>query len=228
MLAIARALMSKPKLLLLDEPSLGLAPLIVQKIFEIIREINKAGATIFLVEQNAAMALKIAHRGYVLQTGHVILADQSEEPRGKSGRAKGVSGGVILFLFRTRKSPGRVLDWNIRNHDVLAPHFIDPDRLLGDANIRPQDDISCFGMKIRQLHVRQKTPTLWSAEEQRIQFGSLHFPLATTRSYIDVANDGNRQTRKRAAYVDVSSARHGNFRRHEIMRHQRFGTRDTS
>ena len=75
MLAIARALMARPKLLLLDEPSLGLAPLIVRKIFEIVREINAAGTTVFLVEQNAHMALKIAHRAYVLQTGRVIMSD---------------------------------------------------------------------------------------------------------------------------------------------------------
>jgi branched-chain amino acid transport system ATP-binding protein len=79
MLAIARALMSRPKLLLLDEPSLGLAPLIVQKIFQIIQEINREGTTIFLVEQNANMALSIANRGYVLQTGQVILSATSAE-----------------------------------------------------------------------------------------------------------------------------------------------------
>jgi branched-chain amino acid transport system ATP-binding protein len=72
MLAIGRALMQRPRLLLLDEPSLGLAPLIVRKIFEIIREINAAGTTVFLVEQNAKQALGIAHRAYVLQTGNVI------------------------------------------------------------------------------------------------------------------------------------------------------------
>jgi branched-chain amino acid transport system ATP-binding protein len=77
MLAIARALMSRPKLLLLDEPSLGLAPLIVRKIFDIIREINAEGTTIFLVEQNAHMALKTAHRAYVLQTGRIILTDSA-------------------------------------------------------------------------------------------------------------------------------------------------------
>jgi branched-chain amino acid transport system ATP-binding protein len=75
MLAIARALMARPQLLLLDEPSLGLAPLIVRKIFEIIKELNAGGTTIFLVEQNAHMALNVAHRGYVLQTGTVILSD---------------------------------------------------------------------------------------------------------------------------------------------------------
>ena len=74
MLAIGRALMARPRLLLLDEPSLGLAPLIVRKIFQIIQEINAAGTTVFLVEQNANMALSIAHRGYVLQTGKVIMA----------------------------------------------------------------------------------------------------------------------------------------------------------
>lgn len=75
MLAIGRALMSRPKLLLLDEPSLGLAPMIVRRIFEIIRDINRTGTTIFLVEQNAQMALRIAHRGYVLQTGKIVFTD---------------------------------------------------------------------------------------------------------------------------------------------------------
>ena len=77
MLAIGRALMARPKLLLLDEPSLGLAPLVVRKIFQIIKDINAAGTTVFLVEQNAHMALTIAHRGYVLQTGSVALADKA-------------------------------------------------------------------------------------------------------------------------------------------------------
>lgn len=75
MLAIGRALMSQPKLLLLDEPSLGLAPLIVKKIFEIIKSINTEGTTVLLVEQNAQMALNTAHRGYVLQTGCVACTD---------------------------------------------------------------------------------------------------------------------------------------------------------
>ena len=75
MLAIARALMSRPRLLLLDEPSLGLAPLLVRDIFQTIVEINREGTTILLVEQNANQALHIAHRGYVLETGHVTLSD---------------------------------------------------------------------------------------------------------------------------------------------------------
>jgi branched-chain amino acid transport system ATP-binding protein len=77
MLAIARALMSRPRLLLLDEPSLGLAPLLVRDIFKTIVEINRDGTTILLVEQNANQALKIAHRGYVLETGRVILTDRA-------------------------------------------------------------------------------------------------------------------------------------------------------
>jgi branched-chain amino acid transport system ATP-binding protein len=73
MLAIGRALMARPRLLLLDEPSMGLAPLLVSQIFSIIRDINAQGTTILLVEQNAHMALKVAHRGYVLQTGQVVV-----------------------------------------------------------------------------------------------------------------------------------------------------------
>ncbi len=77
MLAIARALMSRPKLLLLDEPSMGLSPILVEQIFDIISSINKQGTSILLVEQNALMALSIAHRGYVLETGKVVLQGQS-------------------------------------------------------------------------------------------------------------------------------------------------------
>ena len=77
MLAIARALMSEPRVLLLDEPSMGLAPVLVEGIFEIIKRINAEGTTILLVEQNALMALEVAKRGYVLQTGVVKLSDSA-------------------------------------------------------------------------------------------------------------------------------------------------------
>ena len=79
MLAIARALMSRPRLLLLDEPSMGLAPMLVSQIFAIIRDINAQGTTILLVEQNARMALSVAHRGYVIQTGQVVVAGSASD-----------------------------------------------------------------------------------------------------------------------------------------------------
>ncbi|MBU5637329.1 ABC transporter ATP-binding protein [Geomonas sp. Red69] len=79
MLAMGRALMSRPKLLLLDEPSMGLAPMLVEQIFQIIQEINASGTTILLVEQNANMALSIAHRAYVLETGEVVLQGDAKE-----------------------------------------------------------------------------------------------------------------------------------------------------
>jgi branched-chain amino acid transport system ATP-binding protein len=78
MLAIGRALMARPRLLLLDEPSMGLAPILVEGIFETVQTINREGTTILLVEQNALMALSIAHRGYVLQTGRIVLQDNAE------------------------------------------------------------------------------------------------------------------------------------------------------
>jgi branched-chain amino acid transport system ATP-binding protein len=79
MLAIGRALMGKPRLLLLDEPSMGLAPLIVRQIFDIVREINASGVTVLLVEQNAAQALALANRGYVLETGELVLSGTGQE-----------------------------------------------------------------------------------------------------------------------------------------------------
>ena len=85
MLAVGRALMSRPKIMMMDEPSLGLAPLVVRGIFDIIKEVNKQGVTVLLIEQNANMALKTAHKGYVLETGRItmsgtgaqLLADES-------------------------------------------------------------------------------------------------------------------------------------------------------
>jgi branched-chain amino acid transport system ATP-binding protein len=79
MLAIGRALMGKPRLLLLDEPSMGLAPMIVRQIFDIVREINASGVTVLLVEQNAAQALALANRGYVLETGEIVLSGTGRE-----------------------------------------------------------------------------------------------------------------------------------------------------
>lgn len=78
MLAISRALMARPKLLLLDEPSLGLAPIIIQQIFKIIQRVNANGTTVFLVEQNANQALRIAHRGYVMENGRIVMEDTAQ------------------------------------------------------------------------------------------------------------------------------------------------------
>lgn len=81
MLATGRALMARPRLMLMDEPSMGLAPILVESIFDTINEINQEGTTILLVEQNAHMALQVAHRGYVLQTGEIVLHDSAESLR---------------------------------------------------------------------------------------------------------------------------------------------------
>ncbi len=78
MLAIGRALMARPRVLLLDEPSMGLAPILVEQIFATVQDINRQGTTVLLVEQNALMALSISHRGYVLQTGSIVLADKAD------------------------------------------------------------------------------------------------------------------------------------------------------
>ncbi|CEP67709.1 ABC transporter-like [Moorella glycerini] len=93
MLAIGRALMSRPKLMLLDEPSMGLAPILVQEIFNIIREINEQGTTILLVEQNANMALSVAHRGYVLETGRITLAGRAADLANSEAVKKAYLGG---------------------------------------------------------------------------------------------------------------------------------------
>jgi len=93
MLAMGRALMSKPKLLLLDEPSMGLAPILVQEIFRIIQEINKTGTTVLVVEQNAHMALSIAHRAYVLETGKIVLAGSAADVAASDDVRKAYLGG---------------------------------------------------------------------------------------------------------------------------------------
>lgn len=93
MLAIGRALMAEPVLLLLDEPSLGLAPIVVQNIFKIIQDINKSGTTILIVEQNAHMALSIANRGYVIETGKIVLEDDAKKLLTNSEVRKAYLGG---------------------------------------------------------------------------------------------------------------------------------------
>ena len=93
MLAIGRALMSKPKLLMLDEPSMGLAPILVDQIFDIIQELNQRGTTILLVEQNAQMALSVAHRGYVLETGRIVAADTGTQLKNNESVKKAYLGG---------------------------------------------------------------------------------------------------------------------------------------
>jgi branched-chain amino acid transport system ATP-binding protein len=92
MCAMGRALLARPRLLLLDEPSMGLAPVLVDRIFEVIAEINQQGTTVLLVEQNALMALEIAHRGYVLGTGTVALSDTAEALRGNEAVRKAYLG----------------------------------------------------------------------------------------------------------------------------------------
>ena len=102
MCAIGRALMARPKLLLLDEPSMGLAPIFVEKIFDIVREINEQGTPILLVEQNALMALDAAHRGYVLETGPDRARRRREGAAGERARAEGVPGRGVRRTRRTR------------------------------------------------------------------------------------------------------------------------------
>ena len=94
MLAMGRALMSRPKLILMDEPSMGLAPLFVEKIFEIIKRVNEEGISVFVVEQNANIALSVADRGYVLQTGEVVLSGPAQELLNNEGMKKAYLGEV--------------------------------------------------------------------------------------------------------------------------------------
>ena len=93
MLAIGRALMASPNVLLMDEPSMGLAPILVEQVFETIKEINQQGVTIFLVEQNASMALSIAHRGYVLRSGEIVLHDTAKNLRDNPDMQEAYLGG---------------------------------------------------------------------------------------------------------------------------------------
>lgn len=93
MLAIGRALMSNPKMLLLDEPSMGLSPLLVEEIFQIIQDVNKSGVTVLLVEQNAKMAIQIANRVYVMETGNITMEGTSEEMRNNEQVRKAYLGG---------------------------------------------------------------------------------------------------------------------------------------
>ncbi len=93
MLALGRAMMTKPKLIMMDEPSMGLAPILVQQIFEIIQELNASGTTILLVEQNAQIALKIADRGYVLETGRIVLDGKASELLANESVKKAYLGG---------------------------------------------------------------------------------------------------------------------------------------
>lgn len=93
MLAMGRALMSKPELLMLDEPSMGLAPILVEQIFDIVKELNKAGTTILLVEQNAQMALSVADRGYVLETGKIVTSANAQELLNNDAVKKAYLGG---------------------------------------------------------------------------------------------------------------------------------------
>lgn len=110
MLAIGRGLMSDPKLLLLDEPSLGLAPILVKQIFKIIKEINDQGVAILLVEQNARKALTISHRGYVLETGNITISGLSEELKNNQKVQEAYLGGAMLKkhknkIFHEKNSP---------------------------------------------------------------------------------------------------------------------------
>jgi branched-chain amino acid transport system ATP-binding protein len=118
MLAIGRGLMSRPKLLLLDEPSLGLAPVLVQEVFKVIQEINQQGTTILLVEQNARVALKIANRGYVLETGKISLQGAAKDLLANEEMAKAYLGSVVSVKDKRLREKVK----EIEAHDVGATH----------------------------------------------------------------------------------------------------------
>ena len=96
MLAVARAMMTGGNMILLDEPSMGLAPFLMYELFHVLKEINQQGTTILLVEQNARIALKYAHRGYVLETGNIVLEGSAKDLAPERKDQEGISGGVIL------------------------------------------------------------------------------------------------------------------------------------
>ena len=107
MLAIGRALMSRPRLLLLDEPSLGLSPVLVQTIFGVLRAINAAGTTILLIEQHARQALAVAHRGYVLEVGRIVYADSGANLMASPAVQAAYLGGALPRPFK-RSGPARL------------------------------------------------------------------------------------------------------------------------
>ena len=137
MVAMCRALMAKPKVLLMDEPSMGLAPVLVEQVFEIIKQIRALGTTIFVVEQNANMALSIADRGYVIQTGEVVLADTAPEPAGQPADARGLPGRAVMQLLdadelRRRLSMAAAID-------ALEAGFRSQDPVGQPAAVAPRD-----------------------------------------------------------------------------------------
>ena len=147
MLAMGRALMARPKLLLLDEPSMGLAPLVVQTIFDTIRDINAQGMTVLLVEQNAAQALSLAHRGYVIETGRIVLEDEASDaareragPQGLPGRGVGPG---ILGLGDACPAGAENLWLRSRTFPVCARSLLGPRTPAPDGPRGPRGDPDC-------------------------------------------------------------------------------------
>ena len=139
MLATARALMSRPRVLLMDEPSMGLAPVLVEAIFSIIEDINREGTTILLVEQNAHMALQIANRGYVLQTGEIVLQDSAAALRQQRDGAESVSGYRLdSSLFACKMSQVHPACWDRPGSFAYA------ERKLMDLRFSPRLKYGCI------------------------------------------------------------------------------------